>query len=113
MRRRALAVIVMAALVFSAPAVLYGFGKNKVNREVFRWNILRTVHFDVYYPRGMEGLARYAAVVVEEGYVHIANYLCHELTTVIPVVIYPSHIDFQENNVIMTILGEGVGGFTE
>ena len=113
MRRRASAVIVMAALVFSAPAVLYGFGKNKVNREVFRWNILRTVHFDVYYPRGMEGLARYAAVVVEEGYVHIANYLCHELTTVIPVVIYPSHIDFQENNVIMTILGEGVGGFTE
>ncbi len=89
------------------------FGKNKVNRETFRWNILKTIHFDVYYPTGMEELAARSARIAEEGYVHIADYLKHELTQTIPVIIYPSHIAFQENNILMEIIGEGTGGFTE
>jgi Tol biopolymer transport system component len=99
------------SLFFAAKS--YPFGKNKVNREVPEWSVVRTVHFDIYYPRGMETLARATAQMAEEGYVHLANALCHELTMVIPIVIYPSHIDFQNNNIIMSIIGEGVGGFTE
>ncbi|MDY6969762.1 MAG: BamA/TamA family outer membrane protein [Spirochaetota bacterium] len=94
-------------------SVIYPFGKNKVNREVFNWNIMKTIHFDIYYPYGIEELAINAARISEEAYVHLANYLKHELTEVIPIIIYPSHIDFQENNIIPQILGEGTGGFTE
>ena len=107
----AFAAVLAVSLFFAAKG--HPFGKNKVNREVMEWSVARTVHFDIYYPAGMETLARAAAQVAEEGYVHLANALCHELTMVIPVVIYPSHIDFQNNNIIMSIIGEGVGGFTE
>ncbi len=99
--------------LLSGPAGVFPFGKNKVNRETFRWNILRTIHFDIYYPYGMESLAEYSARIAEEGYVHIADTLNHELTQVIPVIVFPSHIDFQENNIILQIIGEGIGGFTE
>lgn len=95
------------------PSDLHPFGKNKVNRDIFQWNIMKTIHFDIYYAYGMEELALYSAKIAEEGYVHIANYLNHELTQVVPVIIYPSHIDFQENNILQQMIGEGTGGFTE
>ncbi len=98
-------------ILFSSDA--FAFGKNKVNREVFRWNIYYTIHFDIYYPRGMEYLAQYSARIAEEAYVRMGNTLRHELTMPIPVIIYPSHIDFQANNIIQMIIGEGIGGFTE
>ncbi len=107
--RAALACAIVCALCGTA----HSFGKNKVNREVFDWEMLRTIHFDVYYPRGMDALGAHAGRLCEEGYVHIANYLRHELTDPVPVIIYPSHIAFQENNIIPNILGEGTGGFTE
>ncbi len=100
-----------ASLYFTVMS--YPFGKNKVNREVPEWVVLRTLHFDIYCPRGMETLGRVTAQMAEEGYVHLANAFRHELTMVTPIVVFPSHIDFQNNNIIMQIIGEGVGGFTE
>jgi len=107
-----MALFILYGILFS-PRNSFPFGKNKVNREVFRWNILKTIHFDVYYPNGMEPLGEYSARIAEEGYVHIANTLNHELTQVIPIIIFPSHIEFQENNILLQIIGEGIGGFTE
>jgi predicted metalloprotease with PDZ domain len=49
----------------------------------------------------------------KRGYVRIADYLDHELTDVVPVMLYPSHIDFQNNNIMPYLIGEGTGGFTE
>lgn len=104
---------VIAALLLLGTISTFPFGKNKVNREVFEWNILKTIHFDIYYPVGMERLARYAGRLAEEGYVFIANSLHHELTEIVPIILYPSHIAFQENNIILQVIGEGTGGFTE
>lgn len=111
--KRIIAYISIALSFFIISTIAFPFGKNKVNRETFEWNIMKTIHFDIYYPFGMENLAQYAARIAEEGYVHIANTLNHELTETIPVIIYPSHIDFQENNIILQVIGEGTGGFTE
>ncbi len=91
----------------------FPFGKNKVNRDVLEWRVLHTVHFDIYFPEEAHTLARITARYAEEGYVHLANAFRHELTMIIPIVVFPSHIDFQNNNIIMNIIGEGVGGFTE
>ena len=92
---------------------LLAFGKNKVNREQFDWRILHTVHCDIHYPDGMESLAYTAAKYAEQGYTRIANVLQHQMHDPIPVIIFPSHIAFQENNIIQQIIGEGTGGFTE
>ncbi|TAL39697.1 MAG: hypothetical protein EPN93_01095 [Spirochaetes bacterium] len=105
-------IVAVALCVFLASEAV-PFGKNKVNKDTFQWNILKTIHFDVYYPSGMEDLAVRSAQYAEEGYAHLADYLRHELTQTIPVIIYPSHIAFQENNILLEIIGEGTGGFTE
>ncbi len=104
--------ILIAALLFS-PSFLYSFGKNKVNYETYRWKIIKTIHFDIHYPEGMEELGLKAADIAEEGYVYISNYLRHELTESVPVIVFPSHIAFQNNNIMPSIVGEGTGGFTE
>jgi hypothetical protein len=95
------------------PFIIYPFGKNKVTVEVFKWHILKTIHYNVYYPYGMEQLAAKTAVIAEEAYVHLANALQHELNDPVPIIVFPSHIDFQENNILLQIIGEGTGGFTE
>ena len=95
------------------PVPLFPFGKNKVNYDASGWRVLKTVHFDIHYPEGMEELGLKTADIAEEGYVHIANYLRHELTDTVPLVVYPSRVEFQNNNIIPFILGEGTGGFTE
>ncbi len=110
---RSASLLFACLFLISAESVLFAFGKNKVNRETFHWHLLKTIHYDIYYPYGMEDLAKNTARIAEEAYVHIANYLNHEMTQVVPIIVYPSHIDFQENNVISMIIGEGVGGFTE
>ncbi len=98
-------------LLFSVPA--YPFGKNKVNYDRYNWRVMKTIHFDIHYPGGMEDLALKAGRIAEEGYVYISNSLRHELTDIVKLVIYPSHISFQNENILPFILGEGTGGYTE
>ncbi len=105
--------LITSLFVILFHAAVFPFGKNKVDYEVFRWSIIKTIHFDIYYPGDMHELALESARIAEEGYLRIADYLNHELTDVIPIIIYPSHIAFQNNNIIPYLIGEGTGGFTE
>ncbi len=98
-------------LLLSGP--VHPFGKNKVNYDGYRWRVLKTIHFDIHYPGGMEDLALKAGRIAEEGYVYLSDYLRHELTNIVKLVIYPSHISFQNNNILPYLIGEGTGGFTE
>jgi dipeptidyl aminopeptidase/acylaminoacyl peptidase len=100
-------------LLFLIPASGFPFGKNKVVRDSFDWVVLHSIHFDVHYPRGMEEMGLQSMRVAEEGYRHIAVTMRHEMTSVIPVVVFPSSVSFQENRVIDSLMGDGVGGFTE
>jgi len=89
------------------------FGRNKVQYRDFSWNIVRTEHFDVYYYPGSEDLADAVVEIVEAANADFEERLGHRLTTVIPVLVYASHNDFQQTNVSTTHLEETVGGFTE
>ncbi len=91
----------------------FPFGKNRINLEPARWKTLRTLHFTVYYPAGFEELAANAAGIIESGYLRVAEYLGHELTRTVPVIIYASRSDFQNNNILPGLTGENIGGFTE
>jgi Tol biopolymer transport system component len=51
---------------------------------------LSSVHFDIIYPDGQDELAIRTAVLAESGYLRVSNYLQHEMTSIIPVIIYPS-----------------------
>ncbi|MBN1534979.1 MAG: PD40 domain-containing protein [Spirochaetes bacterium] len=111
MRRTILLSAVIALTI--AESMTFPFGKNKINLHPAHWMILKTAHFTIYYPKGSDELARHAARITEEGYLHVSDYLRHGLTRSVPVILFPTRVDFQNNNILPAITGESIGGFTE
>ena len=89
------------------------FGQNKVQYRNFKWNILTTPHFEIFYYDGEEETASDAARMAERSYSRLSRILRHRFTDPIPVVLYASHTDFQQTNILTDLLSEGTGGVTE
>jgi hypothetical protein len=95
-------------------AAQYGaFGQNKIQYTEFKWRVLQSDHFDLYFYSGEDTLARTALTIAEDAYGVLASRMRHEVTRRIPLIIYSSHQHFEETNVSPFFLPEGVGGFTE
>lgn len=90
-----------------------GFGKNKVTAQRFDWHIHRTEHFDIYYYPSEAKLVPIMASIAEEAYEKHSEDFEHELRERTPLILYKSHKDFQETNIILQELHEGIGGFAE
>lgn len=107
--------------LFLAVAVLAGsvsaqetyFGKNKVRYKDFEWSFIQTRHFDIYFYEDAYETAKFTSTVMESAYVEVTNELDYKIQRRIPVFVYNSHNDFQQTNIIASLLPEGVGGFTE
>ncbi len=104
-------VIVFACLVSEAQETY--FGKNKVHYKDFDWKYIQTRHFDIYFYEDAYPTAKFAATVLESAYVEIHHELNYLIQRRVPVFIYNSHNDFQQTNIISSLIPEGVGGFTE
>lgn len=89
------------------------FGQNKVQYKNFDWFYIQTPHFDVYFYKGEDTLAVFAAGALENAYLEIKEELNYNLSDRVPIIIYASHNEFQQTNVISELIPEGVGGFTE
>ena len=93
--------------------VLNYFGRNKVHYTEFNWNILSTEHFEIYYYPEMKELAERAAGLAEEQYLELQTRFNHSLVKKVPMIIFSSHIHFQQTNTTPYDLPEGIGGFFE
>ena len=106
----------MAILGFSCQAVsaqnVY-FGQNKVQYRDFDWYFIQTPNFDIYFYKGEDTLAVFAAQALEDAYVVVSDELSYTVSERVPIIIYASHNEFQQTNVISELIPEGVGGFTE
>jgi Tol biopolymer transport system component len=105
--------VLLVLLLLVLPATCLGFGQNKVQYRGFEWAILKSDYFDIYYYEGEEFLAERVALLADACYDTLSGYFGHDLSTRIPIMIYRSQNDFQQTNVTLELLGEGVGGFTE
>jgi Tol biopolymer transport system component len=89
------------------------FGRNKVQYDKFKFEVLTTEHFDIhYYPSEAEA-AKQVARMAERWYARYSKMFGHTLNGRQPVILYASHPDFEQTNVIEGELGEGTGGVTE
>ena len=105
--------IILLILTFPGLAVSQYFGKNKIQYSQFDWSFIKTDHFDIYfYESGIE-LAEFVAARAEEAYKSLSVDLNYKLRNRVPIVIYNSHHDFEQTNVITEVIEESVGGFTE
>ena len=108
------ATLVAAVALPSAATAQRGyFGQNKIQYRDFDWHRLRGEHVDVYYYPAEEKIARVALSYAEESYVYLVQRFNHEVTTRIPLIIYASHSDFEQTNVLPFVPPEGILGVTE
>lgn len=108
-----LVAIAALAMVSTAPVHAQYFGKNKVQYTDFDWYYIQSEHFDVYFSNDGYEVAAFAARAAEEALVSIQNTLNYRINNRIPFVVYNSHNDFQQTNVVGAYLEEGIGGVTE
>jgi Tol biopolymer transport system component len=89
------------------------FGRNKVEYVDFEFKVFTTAHFDIYAYPHEEAAARLAARLAERWYTRLSRVLGHELTRRQPLILYGSHPEFAQTNVVSGFLDEGIGGVTE
>jgi len=104
---------VSLAIAWIGPARAQYFGKNKVQYKDFRWSVLQTENFEVYYYQSERAAAVDAARMAERSYTRLSHVLNHEIRERVPLVLYASHADFQSTNISPGFIGEGTGGVTE
>lgn len=104
---------VLSALLAAAPASAQYFGRNKVQYKNLKFQVLKTEHFDIYFYPEEKASVDISARLAERWYARLSRILAHRLRGRQPLVLYASHPDFEQTNVIQGELGEGTGGVTE
>lgn len=89
------------------------FGQNKVNYTSFSWKYIPTEYFDIYYTEGGYEIALIASRIADDSYKSISAHWNYILKKRIPILVFSSHNDFSQTNVLTDIIEEGTGGFTE
>jgi len=109
----AIAVVLMTglALVFTPEAQAQYFGKNKIKYSNFDWGVYHSVHFDVYYYPEEEHLLEKIVSYAESAYDELSRELDHQVTDPIPLIFYATHAEFEQNNIILNFIPEGIGAF--
>ena len=116
-RTRRLPAFVLAFAILALPAAASGqggyFGRNKVQYRDFKFQVLKTEHFDIHFYPEEEAAARMTARMAERWYARISKLLNHELRGRQPVILYASAPHFWQTTAIQGDMGEGTGGVTE
>ncbi|HXW04572.1 MAG TPA: hypothetical protein VD833_05020 [Vicinamibacterales bacterium] len=89
------------------------FGKNKIRYDNFRWHIYTTDHFEIYYYPEIEEHLERVTSYAESAYQQISSDLKHDLAFKVPMVLYKTQSEFQQQNIEATELPEGVLAFAE
>src|SRR5512144_3180904 len=114
--------IALLALVFiggavheafaQTPYVPY-FGKNRIRYDDFKWRIYKTDHFEIYYYPEIEKQLERVASYAESAYQQVSADLKHDLAFKVPLVLYKTASEFQQQNIEGGELPEGVLAFAE
>ncbi len=112
----ALSVVVLLTGAASAsaqtPFVPY-FGKNNIHYDNFDWHIYTTDHFEIYYYTDLEKHLERVAGYAEGAYQQVSSDLKHDLSFKVPLILFKTHSEFEQQNVIPGAAQEGVGAFAE
>ncbi|HZA33789.1 MAG TPA: hypothetical protein VE505_02620, partial [Vicinamibacterales bacterium] len=115
-----LAIVLATALMSGVAADASGqtpyvpyYGKNQIRYDNFRWHIYTTDHFEIYYYPEIEQHLERVAGYAESAYQQISADLKHDLAFKVPLIVFKTSSEFQQQNVIPGAAQEGVGAFAE
>ncbi|MEE2776110.1 MAG: BamA/TamA family outer membrane protein [Acidobacteriota bacterium] len=87
------------------------FGKNKVRYAKFDWRVYHAPHFEVWYYPEEEHLLEKVISLAESAYDSLSQELDFQIQQPTPLIIYKTHTDFLQNNLMVQFIPEGVGAF--
>ena len=88
-----------------------GFGKNKIQYRDFQWQIYHSPHFNVYFYKQEEPQLQKMVSFAESAYDQISRAFNFQIKDPVPLIYFGTHSAFEQNNVILNFIPEGVGGF--
>ena len=112
----ALAILFMAgsfSAAFAQTGYVPYFGKNRIRYDNFRWHIYMTDHFEIYYYPEIEQHLERVTSYAESAYQKVSADLKHDLAFKVPLVLYKTQSEFQQQNIEPGELPEGVLAFAE
>jgi len=108
MRARWLVIILLAT---ASTALAQIGGQNKVRYDTFEWAVYETPHFRISHYDRVEPQLEEIASFAESSYDELARKLNFQILNPIPMVVYATHHEFEQNNIIVGFIPEGVGAF--
>jgi hypothetical protein len=112
-RRFVLSALLALCLPLPLAAQFGAFGTNKIQYRRFDWRVLRGEHVDLHFYSEEETVARIALTYAEESYRELEIRFRHSVGMRIPLIVYSSHADFEQTNILPFVPPEGLLGVTE
>jgi hypothetical protein len=105
--------IALAFILIFVAVPAYPFGQNKIVYDTFKWNVYHSTHFDIYfYDEERDSLQR-VVDMAESAYLDLSQKFNFQISKKIPLIYYHTHSAFEQTNVTLTFIPEGVGAFAE
>ena len=107
------AVLTLATTVAAQTPYIPYYGKNQVRYDNFEWWTYETDHFTIYYYPEIEPHLERMAGYAESAYQQVSSELKYDLAHKVPLILFQTSSEFQQQNVIPGAAQEGVGAFAE
>ena len=92
---------------------LFAAGQNKIVYDTFDWSIYQSTHFDVYHYSREKATLQKVVSMAESAYDELSRRLNYQIPKRIPIIYYSTHAEFEQNNIELNFIPEGVGAFAE
>lgn len=112
-RSLASGIAVLVMILFVPAESLFAFGKNKIVYDTFDWKVYHSTHFDIYFYEEERDSLQKVANFAESAYDDLSRKFNFQITKRIPLIYYHTHSAFEQTNVILSFIPEGVGAFAE
>ena len=96
-----------------AHAQFFAFGQNKIQYRKLDWRVLKGPHVDLYYYPAEAALAPPALAYAEASYDTLSVQFGHAVASRVPLIVYASHTDFEQTNILPFTPPEELLGATD
>src|SRR6266567_6447816 len=109
--KRLSALLCVVSALFAPSA--FPFGQNKIVYDKFHWNIYHATHFDIYFYDEEKPALEKVVDMAESAYDDLSRKFNFQISKKIPIIYYATHSAFEQTNVDLNFIPEGVGAFAE
>jgi hypothetical protein len=103
----------LCGLTVPARAQFFAFGQNKIQYRKLDWRMMKGPHVDLYYYSAEADLAPASLAYAEASYDTLSVQFGHTVPSRVPLIVYASHTDFEQTNILPFTPPEGLLGATD